>query len=56
MVIGLCPVVQTPFDSLAKSIYTVSDEGKEWDVHSLPFWLGFGGYDSTTQRDFGTLI
>ncbi len=44
-------VLGTAHDSLAKSIYTVSYEGKEWHVHSQPFKVGFGGYDSTTEWD-----
>jgi hypothetical protein len=40
MVIRLCPVPEATFDSLTKSIYTVSDEGKEWEGHSPPFSLG----------------
>ena len=37
VIVGLCPLAQTPFNKLAKRIYTVSYEGKEWYVHGPPF-------------------
>jgi hypothetical protein len=41
MVIGLCPLAATLFDNLKKGMHVVTREGKEWEVHCLPFESGF---------------
>jgi hypothetical protein len=40
MVAGLCPMPKTLFDNLKKGMHVVTREGKEWEIHCLPFQLG----------------
>jgi hypothetical protein len=40
MVVGLCPLAQTLFDSLEKGMRVVTRGGTEWEVHCLPFESG----------------
>ncbi len=40
MAIGLCPLAETLFDNLKTGMHVVTDKGKEWEVHCLPFESG----------------
>jgi hypothetical protein len=41
MVAGLCPLAKRLFGNLEKGMHVVAREGKEWEVHCLPFESGF---------------
>jgi hypothetical protein len=39
MATGLCQLAKTPLDNLKTVMYVVTREGREWEVHCLPFEL-----------------
>jgi hypothetical protein len=41
LVAGLGPLTKTLFDKLNKGVHVITREGKGWEVHGLPFVLGF---------------